>query len=215
MRILILIMFLVFNQLYAGVSKEMVLGKTSDFAERDMLELIQEHIQKNKAQIEQKSNSIRDKAKEDVKNYKPNGLVPLESALEDRVFYPDLTYILDKDIKDHNGKVLYKKGFKFNPADYVKMSYALIIINGDNKNEVEWFKTSAFANKLTYRLLLSSGSFYELNKELKQEVYYLMPEIRTRFQIQRTPSIVKQIGNKIEVKEFCITCNENNQTKDK
>ena len=60
MRILILIMFLVFNQLYAGVSKEMVLGKTSDFAERDMLELIQEYIQKNKAQIEQKSNSIRD-----------------------------------------------------------------------------------------------------------------------------------------------------------
>lgn len=208
-------MFLALNQLYAGVAKEMILGKTQDFAERDILELMQEHISKNKAQIEQKSNLLRDKAKEDVKNYKPDGLVPLEPALEDRVFYPDLTYVLDQDIKDHNGKILYKKGFKFNPANYVKMSYALVIIDGKNKKEVQWFKDSGFANQLTYRLLLSDGSFYELNKELKQEVFYLMPEIRKRFQIQRTPSIVKQIGNKIEVKELCISCNENNRTKDK
>ncbi|MCR2062917.1 hypothetical protein [Campylobacter helveticus] len=43
--------------------------------------------------------------------------------------------------------MLYKKGFSFNPANYVKISYALVVIDGTNKKEIEWFKTSGYANK--------------------------------------------------------------------
>lgn len=199
--------------LYAGSGKEMVLGETRDFAERDMIELIQEFIEKNRAKIEQKAIKTREQARENVKNYRPKGLMPLEPALEDRIFYPDLTYTLDQDIRNANGDILYPKGFKFNPADYVKLSYAMIVINGDNKKEVEWFKKSGFSNQISYRLLLSQGSYYDLNQELKQEVFYLNPQIREKFKLQKTPSIIKQIDNKIQVSEICIPCLENNQTK--
>lgn len=199
--------------LYADIKKEVVLGTTKDFAEKDMIELIQEFIQKNKAQIEQKAFKTREQARENVKNYQPKGLIPLKPALEDRIFYPDLTYILDQDIKNANGDILYPKGFKFNPADYVKLSYIMIIIDGNNKKEVEWFKKNGFANQISYRLLLSQGSYYDLNKELKQEIFYLNPQIREKFKIQKTPSIVKQIDNKIQVHEICIPCIENNKTK--
>lgn len=60
--------------LYASGGEEMVLGKTKDFAERDMIELIQEFIEKNKAQIEQKAFKAREQARENVKNYQPKGL---------------------------------------------------------------------------------------------------------------------------------------------
>lgn len=205
--------FILSTLLYAGNTKELSLGEVKPFAERDMIELIQEHMVKNKDEIEARANKLREQAKENVIQYKPKGLTPLTPALEDRVFYPDLTYTLNEDIKDINGKVLYKKGFSFNPANYVKISYALVVIDGTNRKEVEWFKQSGFANKLTHKLLLSNGSFYELNKELKQEVFYLMPQIKDKFKIEKTPSIITQESNKIKVSEICLPCIEQNATK--
>ena len=95
--------------LYASSIKKLNLGEVKPFAERDMLELIEEHIAKNKDEIEARANKLREQAKKNVIHYKPKGLTPLKPALEDRVFYPDLTYTLNEDIKDVNGKVLYKK----------------------------------------------------------------------------------------------------------
>lgn len=205
---------LIFSSLlYAGSIKELTLGEVKEFAERDMLELIQEHMVKNKDEIEARANQFREQSKENVKNYKPKGLTPLTPATEDRAFYPDLTYTLNEDIKDASGRVLYKKGFSFNPADYVKLSYALVVIDGTNRKEVEWFKQSGFANALTHRLLLSNGSFYELNKELKQEVFYLMPKIKEKFNITKTPSLITQVDNKIKVEEICLPCKEQNLSK--
>lgn len=193
-----------------------MLGETKDFAERDMIELIQEFIKNNREEIEKKAYDIREQSKKNVKNYKPKGLKPLQPALEDRMFYPDLTYTLDQDIKNVSGEILYKKGFKFNPADYVKLPYAMVVIDGTNEKEVEWFEKSGFADQVAYRLLLSDGNYYDLNQRLKQEVFYLNPQIKDRFKIEKTPSIIKQIHNKIQVQEICIPCmTENNQSKAK
>lgn len=198
-----------------ATNKEIIVGKTYNFAERDMIELMQEFVIKNKTELEEKLAKSRDKTKDNIKKYKPDGLVALHPATQDRVFYPDLTYTLDRDITDASGKVMYKKGFKFNPADYVSLSYAMVVIDGTNKKQVEWFEKSGYANQLAYRLLLSDGSYYDLNLKLKQEVFYLMPDIRKKFQIQKTPSIIKQVGNRIEVKEVCVPCiNENNSSKE-
>ncbi|MCW1599857.1 hypothetical protein OLV30_00840 [Campylobacter jejuni] len=74
-------------------------------------------------------------------------------------------------------------------------------------------KKSGFSNQVSYRLLLSEGSYYDLNQELKQEVFYLNPQIREKFKIEKTPSIIKQIDDKIQIHEICIPCMENNKTK--
>lgn len=196
----------------AGTRIELQLGQSYDFAEKDILELINEHISKNKEHFNQKAQEMSEKGKENIKNYKPKDLKTLEPATEDKIFYPNLTYTLNEDIKGADGKVIYKKGYSFNPADYVKISYAMIVIDGTNRAEVEWFKTSGYANSIAYRLLLSDGSYYDLNQELKQAVFYLMPQIRERFNIQKTPSIIKQVGNAIQVQEICLSCQEQNTT---
>ncbi|NDJ27704.1 chromosome segregation protein ParM [Campylobacter sp. MIT 12-8780] len=208
----IYISLLLCNLTLAGSRIELNLGQSYDFAEKDILELIDEHINKNKANFEQKAREIHQKGAENVKNYKPKDLKALEPATEDRVFYPNLTYTLNEDIRGADGKIIYKKGYSFNPADYVKINYAMIVIDGTNKAEVEWFKTSGYANSIAYRLLLSNGSYYDLNQELKQAIFYLVPQIRDRFNIQKTPSIIKQVGNVIEVREICLSCKEQNTT---
>lgn len=196
----------------AGTRTELQLGQSYDFAERDILELINEHIRKNKDSFGKKAQEMSEKGKENAKNYKPKDLKPLEPATEDRVFYPNLTYTLNEDIKGADGKIIYQKGYTFNPADYARISYAMVVIDGTNRAEVEWFKASGYANSIAYRLLLSNGSYYDLNQELKQNVFYLVPQIRERFNIQKTPSIIKQVGNAIEVREICLSCQEQNAT---
>lgn len=216
MKRTILISFLALNLLVANNKIELNLGQTYEFAERDMIELIYEHIDKNKDEINARLDSERDKSKEKIKNFKPKGLKPLEPATQDNTFYPPLEYTLKNDIVGADGRVIYKKGYTFNPADYVKIHYAMIVIDGTNESEIEWLKKSDYLNSIAYRILLSDGNYYEMMKEFKQEIFYLMPEIRTKFQIQKTPSIIKQVGNKIEVKEICLSCiKEQNITKDK
>lgn len=216
MKRTILISFLTLNLLVANNKIELNLGQTYEFAERDMIELIYEHIDKNKDEINARLDSERDKSKEKIKNFKPKGLKPLEPAMQDNTFYPPLEYTLKNDIVGADGRVIYKKGYTFNPADYVKIHYAMIVIDGTNESEIEWLKKSDYLNSIAYRILLSDGNYYEMMKEFKQEIFYLMPEIRTKFQIQKTPSIIKQVGNKIEVKEICLSCiKEQNITKDK
>lgn len=215
MKKVVFISLFALNLLIADNRVELILGQSYDFAEKDIIELIHEHINKNKDEINARLDSERDKSKERIKNFKPKGLIPLESATQDRVFYPPLEYTLKEDIVGADGRVIYKKGYSFNPADYVKLHYAMVVIDATNKREVEWLKQSGYLNSIAYRILLSDGSYHDMINELEQEVFYLMPEIRKKFQIQKTPSIIKQIENKIEVKEICLSCiKEQNTTKD-
>jgi len=187
-------------------ANELFIGNTHEFAEKDMLQAIQEHIEENKDQIMQRAEEEKNKAKENVKNYQPKGLVALKPAMKDRVFYPNMSYVLDKDIVDANGKIIYQKGFTFKPLEYTKLSYGIVVINGKNPKELEWFKNSKYANTIAYRLLITDGSYYDLIKELNQQVFYCLPQITQRFKLQHTPSIVIQKGNKMEVSEICLSC---------
>lgn len=153
---------------------------------------------------------MRDTAKNRIKNYKPEGIKPLTPAKKNRVFYPDLTYTLDRDITDAEGKIIYPKGFTFNPLKYAHLSYGIVVINGKNPTEVEWFKNSKYANTIAYRLLITDGNYYKLTKELNQNVYYCMPQIQERFQLKHTPSIIIQKGDKMEVREICLGSNKEN-----
>jgi len=45
-------------------------------------------------------------------------------------------------------------------------------------------------------------------KKLNQPVFYALPVVEKRFKLQHTPSIITQIGSKIQVKEICIDCSK-------
>ena len=201
--------------LFANDKNVMYLGEVYDFAERDMIELIHEHIAKNRVEIEQRANKERDKAKENIKKWKPKDMVALTPARENKEFSPNILYTLDRDITDINGTIIYKKGFTFNPAQYVKLHYGIVIIDGTNKDELAWLEKGDFLNSIAYRIFLSNGSYYEMINKYKQDFYYLLPEIAKKFQIKHTPSIVTQRGDKIVVQEICIDCKDKKEEKNK
>ena len=191
----------------AKVIEILHIGKTYPFAEEDFLIAIQKRIKEKKVEIYKKAVELSKEAKKKIINFKPKGIDPLTPADKNETRLIDLTYTLPFDIKDANGKVIYPKGFTFNPAKYVHLSYEIVVLNANRKAEVEWFFKSKYSkNPLMYRVFLTDGNWYEIMKKYKTQVYYCMPQIEKRFKLKHTPSIITQIGNKIEVREVCLEC---------
>jgi conjugal transfer pilus assembly protein TraW len=191
--------------LNAKVVEVLHIGKTYPFAEKDLLAAIHNKLKNNKQELIKKAYKISKKAKQQIINFKPKGIDPLTPADKNVTRTVDLTYTLPFDIKDANGKIIYPKGFKFNPAKYVKLSYQIVVLNANRPQEVKWFFKSKYSkNPIEYRVFLTDGNWYHFIKKYKNQVYYCLPQIEKRFKLKHTVSIVKQIGDKIEVKEIAI-----------
>lgn len=146
---------------------------------------------------------IRKGYEKEIVSFKPNDLVSLPRATEGKKRLVDMTYTLEFDITGADGTV-YPKGFTFNPLDYVDYYLTLIIVNGDDRAQVEWLKSSKYAKDIMTRVYLTDGSYYNISKELSRNVYYARKKTIDRFQIERVPSVVVQKGKMMEVTEIDI-----------
>lgn len=181
-------------------------GDTYEFAENDMLEDIQAQIKNNTPAIKEKLKKWRNSSKKLVENYKPKDMITLQTADKNNTFYPDMSYTNPDDIYDNNGKLIYPKGFTFNPLDFQTMHYQIIVIDGSSQDELNWLKKQNYTNNIKYKILISDGNYKKVSKVLGQHVFYCLPKITKKFNLKYTPSIVTQIDNTMQVKEVCITC---------
>jgi conjugal transfer pilus assembly protein TraW len=173
-------------------------GRTYSIAEKDAItEMKQAASRVNWKKI------MTGKTNEDkIRNYKPKNLEKLPQTKQRNQFYTDMTYTLPYDIPDGKGSILYPKGYTFNPLDYTNLHEILIFIDGTKKKQVQWFKTSGYANRLGVKLLITAGNYYTLGKTLNQSVFYADKTMIDRFQLEHVPSIVNQINNKMLVTEI-------------
>lgn len=178
-------------------------GKTYDFAEKNAIDDIQDHITKNKNKIESNITRIADEQKSKIKEYRPKQK-ELTPAKKNNTYYPNMTYTLKEDILDANGKAIYKKGFKFNPADYIKLNQELIVVNIEIPEQKQWLIDNEYLNNIKYMILLDKGNAFDLAEEYQRPIYYITEEIAERFNINHTPTIVTQIKNQIKVSEICL-----------
>ena len=139
-----------------------------------------------------------------IKDFRPRDLHPLPAAKADRSFLVDMAYTLDADIPDGKGGVLYPKGFTFNPLDYVKLSSLLVIIDAGDPQQIQWFKSSPYAEDFRTRLILSGGDYYDLTEELGRPVFYLVDTVARRLQLAAVPSVIRQQDNMLQVREVRV-----------
>jgi len=144
----------------------------------------------------------REKMARKIREYKPKDLAKLPAARRERAFLADMSYTLDMDIPDGKGGILYPKGYTFNPLDYVNLERTLVIINGNDKRQVEWFRKSPWNKDMNAMLLLTDGSYYTLGERLKRPVFYADRLLVTRLKLQAVPSVAVQKGRFIEVREY-------------
>jgi conjugal transfer pilus assembly protein TraW len=200
-RATLVLFFIIFLLVQPCCSKDLaVVGTTYPILEKDALS----EIEDSAAQINWKEKINPDVMGEKIKSFRPNDMKELKRAEKNRKFTVDMTYTLGFDIPDGKGGILYPKGYTFNPLEYMFYPKVLVVINGDDKEQVEWFKASQYYRDRRVKLLLSGGSFYDLAHELKRPVYYLSTALADKFNLNHVPSIIFQNGRVMEVWEIAV-----------
>jgi conjugal transfer pilus assembly protein TraW len=180
-----------------GQAKQLgVVGRVYPIAERDALEEIEERAR----QVDWQSVLDRERPED----FRPANLAKLPRAHRGRSFLVDMTYILDFDIPDGKGGILYPKGYQFNPLDYVPFNQTLVVINGEDSEQVAWLKASPLVNRPDTLILLSGGGFSEVGQGLERAVFYATRQIVERFQLKAVPSVIHREGRMMEVEEIEI-----------
>jgi len=175
-------------------------GNVYPIGEPDALAEIREAV----ARVDWEKAIDRQHKLEMIKNFRPRDLHPLPAAKLDKSFLVDMTYTLDSDIPDGKGGVLYPRGFSFNPLDYVSLTSVLVVIDAGDRWQVDWFKTSPYAEDYRTRLILSGGDYYDLSEELDRPVFYLMDTVARRLKLAAVPSVVGQQDNMLQVREVML-----------
>jgi conjugal transfer pilus assembly protein TraW len=176
-----------------------VVGKTYPIAERDASEELKERVRSVNWQKLLAENGI-----ERMKKYKPDTVKSLPRATEDSVRMVSMDYTLEFDITDGKGNIIYPKGYTFNPLDFMTYTRTVVVLNGADRDQVEWFKKSPYYKKSNVMVLIADGNYYDLSGELGQPVYFAHEKIVSRLQLRHVPSIVAQKKRMMEVFEIDV-----------
>jgi len=172
-------------------------GATYAIAEKDAL-----------VEIEQKAKGIdwsKVVTRKSIEEYDgPSDRTSLPRATRDRSFPVDMTYTLVTDIPDGKGGVLYPKGYTFNPLDYVTFARTIVVINGNDPEQVKWFSGSDYRKRIDVMCLLTEGPYRSLGKKLDVPLFYADSMLIERLQLTAVPSVVRQEGKVMVVHEYAV-----------
>jgi conjugal transfer pilus assembly protein TraW len=122
--------------------------------------------------------------------YKP---LSLPNSLAERQQYLDLTYTVPRDITDAQGKIVYPKGYRYNPLAHRRFR-TMLVIDGSDPRQVDWLdKLDVVADPMT-RIVITQGDTGGLSQRFERRVYRLHPQAAKRFRIDSVPTIVQQKG---------------------
>jgi conjugal transfer pilus assembly protein TraW len=181
-----------------------VIGKTYSIAEPDMIEVI-----KSKAKLMMDNgqwDTIKKQAIDNAKNkiYHPSAVNGITHTKQAQTFYYDPMFKINDDITDGNGHVIAKAGY-YNPLTFKPFPEELIFIDGADNVQVKWAVDRFHTNTKKTKIILTSGSFMELDKLHKIWFYYDQNGKYTeKLGIKHVPAIVNQDGKKIRVEELVL-----------
>lgn len=173
-----------------------VTGRTYGIAERDALDELEGRVKAVDWQKHLKSIKPA--------NYRPANLISLPRAIKTQTFLVDMSYTLENDIVNDKGELIYPKGYMFNPLDYIQYKRTLVIINGEDPDQIRWFRSSELKKRLDVSLFITHGASLELAKKMKRPVFYATNSLIGRFQLKAVPSIIKANGRNMEINEVVV-----------
>lgn len=105
-------------------------------------------------------------------------------------------YTVDEEIRLPDGRVLYPKGFTFNPLDYVSLPHRLVIVH---PRDLAWALKAA---RFTDFILLTAGDALELSERTGRPLFILEERVKERLGLTVAPVIVAQEGKKLVLSEY-------------
>lgn len=122
--------------------------------------------------------------------------MPLPVVAKDLIRFHQPIHYLEREIVDPQGKVIYPSGFAFNPLDFTKLPFRIVVIAFD---QLAWFKPHI---KKTDRVLLTQGDVFKAREILGKTVFLLDRQTQQALNVLRVPTIIRQKGNLFEYQEI-------------
>lgn len=169
------------------------IGRTWPIAERDALEEIEAKV----ATLPR----AMSKAYGPRSRWSALKAAPLGVASADRVRSVVPFYTLEFDIKLPDGKLLYPKGFTFNPLTYVQMPQRLVVVH---PRDLGWALKVARPSDfiLLTALGTQNGDAIDLSEKTGRAIYILEERVKERLGLIVAPVIVAQAGSKLILTEY-------------
>ncbi|MDF0491115.1 conjugal transfer protein TraW [Sphingobium sp. H39-3-25] len=126
---------------------------------------------------------------------------PLAVAGADRVRTLVPFYTLDFDIQLPDGRVLYPKGFTFNPLTYVRLPQRLVVVH---PRDLGWALKVARPSDFILLTALGgqNGDAIDLSEKTGRAIYILEERVKDRLGLTVAPVIVAQSGTKLVLTEY-------------
>lgn len=182
-------------------------GVVYPIKEEDPIVLIQHKLKRmeKSGELEHHYNVLQQKTKAAIE--RPRSVEGISKAAEARIFYYDPTYTVPENLKDHTGKVFYKKGTKVNPFETVSLSQNLLFFDGDDPEQVLFAKERL--KGLSVKLILVKGAPLALSEELKTPVYFDQSGLLTKkLGLRHVPALVTQDALLLRIEEFNLQENK-------
>lgn len=189
-------------------------GEVFEISERDIQEIAKERVAK--IDWERKKEEALNRFWERQQDHYVS--LPLAQESTERIVDPSI--VLNRDVYGADGSVVFKAGQKFNPFDRMPFTKTVIVFNASMPKEVEavakLVKEEQSQNRNVLLLVTefkSSGAFEQIksmNESWREPVYLLTPELKERFQIRATPTVVRADNKKkiFNVKEISLLAEE-------
>lgn len=175
-------------------------GEVFEISERDILEIAKERVAR--IDWERKKEEALNRFWERQQDHYVS--LPLAQESTERIVDPSI--VLNRDVYGADGTVAFKAGQKFNPFDRMPFTKTVIVFNASIPKEVEavakLVKEEQSQNRNVLLLVTefkSSGAFEQIksmNESWREPVYLLTPELKERFQIRATPTVVRADNKK-------------------
>lgn len=178
-------------------------GATFKIAEEDIIEYIEKKLRalSDSGELEKHQQILQSRTKEKI--VRPTPVSGLYKAEEDKTFYHDPTYILQENIKDHEGKIIHYAGEQINPLDTVSLTENLLFIDGDDKKQIDYLLHLITSSDKAFKVILINGSPLSLEEELKLPIYFDQAgSITKKLRIERVPSLVEQDERLLKITEI-------------
>ena len=178
-------------------------GPMWEIAEPSLLDTIHERL----AAMEESGEleTMKHEMQETTRSYvnRPRPVLGLSKALEPRRFAVDLSISVSRDIVDHKGQVIARRGTRVNPLDYSNFNQTIIMFDGDDEAQVDFALSKG--NELDTLLVLTNGAPLELMREHGRRFWFDQDaQMVSKFEIQFLPSVIRREGNQMIVEEIVV-----------
>ncbi len=173
-------------------------GETFAIDEENLLSVITAKLDKLGQSNELEIHKKRIQAKMIARLQRPLEVEGLIRTKTPRIFSYDPSITVPYDLKDHRQKVFFKAGSQVNPLDTHSLRYALLFIDGDDKEQLNW----AINHKTKTKIILVKGSPFALMKEHKVSLFFDQGGTLVRkFGIQQVPARITQEEKHLKIEE--------------